>query len=877
MKSNQDILPPKSADRFFKWYCNDALFDSIYGDLYERFLENIEANGEKKAKRKYWVDVIRFMNKHTLKRSNKTSQFNSNNTAMFSNYFKVGFRNLIKNKSFTIINVLGLSVSMAVCLVIILMINDQMGYDNFQTNRDKIYRFTHERTNGNVGLPIATVPMPIGERIQSDYSGIKELVRFRRGLNGEILQNGKAISLVGYYTDPSFFDMFSFELEQGDKKTALVNPNSVVLRKDIAEKLFPGKNPIGETIELSENGTYLVTGVLEEFPGKTHIQFEALASMSSVSTLEKDGTLKSVQQNWQSTTASWVYFTLNDGADLGSVQSYLTDYENENYDETTEYIVEFNIQKMTDITPGPLYGNQIGSAMPNFFVYGLGILALLIIICAAFNYTNLSAARALTRTKEVGVRKVMGARKRQLTLQFIVESILVSMLSLVVAIGLLQFLIPAFEGLQMSSLLSWDLKMTGKAYLQFFVFSIGVGLITGLFPALYMSSFQPIQAMKSIISSNKLSKVSLRKALIVSQFVISLVLVVSSTLVFKQVKFMIEKDYGYAKENIINVQLQGQDFGILKTELQKLPFVNEISGTNNIPNTGMHYDIEVRRNSPDEPMDFNYFSVDESYIDNLELELIAGSNFIPGQGEGNEKAIIINETAVKDLGFDSPINAVGETVTLMDSTIVSISGVVKDYNYMVLYMEINPLVLRYRSDEFNYAQVKLSGFDISGEIQQIENVWEEFDPNHEFQFNTFQGQIDEFNAFFFDIIYIIGLISFLSISIAGMGLLGIATYSIQIRLKEVSVRKVLGASVKGLILLLSKGFLKLFAIAMVIGFSLAYLGNSAWLNGFAYRVNFGIGIFLIAASAMVIIGISTIGLQAYRATSNNPADALRDD
>ncbi|MCE7992545.1 MAG: FtsX-like permease family protein [Roseivirga sp.] len=862
----EDINPPKWADRFFKWYCYAPLHESIYGDMQERYDEYLERYGLRKANRKYWLDVLRFMNRHTLKRSKNSKVNTYNPLSMLSNYLKVGFRNLLKNRSFTVINVLGLSVSMAVCLVIILMINDQLSYDNFQANKDRIYRFTHERTNGRIGLPIATVPVVLGDRMQADFAGFEHMVRFSRGFGGEILQDGKAIAINGLQTEQSFFEMFSFKLEQGNIETCLKEPNSIVLRKDIAEKLFGDKNPMGETITVDTDENYLVTGVLEAFPGKTHIEFESLVSMTG-----------RTFSNWEGTTEGWVYFTLQEGVSMDGLEPMLTALQEEHYNEQSEYLVDFNIQKMTDITPGPLYGNQIGSSMPNFFVIGLAILALLIIICAAFNYANLSAARALTRTKEVGVRKVMGARKGHLTIQFIVESILVSLLSLVVAIGLLQFLIPAFENLQMSSLLNWDLSLEPKIYAQFIGFSVLVGLITGLFPSLYLASFRPIEAMKNAISSNKLSRVNLRKALIICQFVISLVLIVSSTLVYKQIKFMVEKDYGYTKENVINVELQGQDYEILKTELSRLPFVERISATNLIPNTGQTTNVDAKRNFTEEPVNFNYFAVDEGYIDNLNLTLVAGDNFLPTQKDGDETTIILNETGAKTLGFETALDAINEPVILGDSTRVTVAGVVKDYNYMVLYMDIKPMMFRYRPSSFRYAQVKITGFDISDEMTALEATWDKFDPNHEMIAKTFQGQIDEFNAFFYDILYIIGLVAILSITIATLGLLGIATYSIQVRLKEVSIRKVLGASSKGLILLLSKGFMYLFGIAMVIGFTLAYLGNSLWLDGFAYRVSFGVDIFLITALVMIGIGILTIGLQALRATTTNPANILRDD
>lgn len=865
MKEEQpEILPPKWADRFLEWYCYEPLFESIYGDLQERFDEYLEKYPVKKARRKYWLDVIRFMNRHTLKRKN--SNINKYNPfAMFNNYFKVGFRNLLKNKAFTLINVLGLSISMAVCLVIILMINDQLSYDSFQANRDRIYRVTHERTNANIDIPLATVPLVLADHLKAELTGLEHLVRFSRGFGGEVLQSGKAIALSGLYTDQSFFDMFSFELLHGNRNTCLNEPNSIVLRKDIAEKFFKDQNPVGQTLTIEGDDTYLVTGVLKEFPGKTHIDFESLVSM-------KDITFT----NWERSSGGYLYFTMQENIAAETMRPLLTSLAKEHYDEQSEYLIEFDIQKMTDITPGPLYGNQIGSAMPNFFVIGLMVLAGLIIICAAFNYTNLSAARALSRTKEVGVRKVMGAGKFQLTIQFIIESVILSLLSLIVAFGLLQILIPAFENLQMSTLLNWDLQLDGKAYLQFVGFSILVGLVTGFFPSLYLSSFKPIEAMRNVISSNRLSRVSLRKALIVCQFVISLVLIVSATLVYRQMKFMIEKDYGYTKENIVNINLQGQDFDRLETVLQQLPFVERVAGASLIPNTGMTQDIDVRIKPDDQAQEFNVFSVDDDYLQTLNLTLVAGSNFRPDD-KGQENRILVNETAVKSLGFENNLDAVDQPVILHDSTRATIAGVVKDYNYLILYMEIQPLAFRYLPEMFEYAQVKITGFDISSELVAMEEVWNEFDPNHDFEYKTFQGQIDEFNAFFYDIIYIIGLVSVLSITIAALGLLGIAAYSIRVRIKEVSIRKVLGASVKTLVFLLSKSFMVLFVIAMAIGFTLAYMGNKLWLDGFAYRVNFGADIFLLAALIMIVIGVLTIGLQAFRATHTNPANILRDD
>ena len=573
-------------------------------------------------------------------------------------------------------------------------------------------------------------------------------------------------------------------------------------------------------------------------------------------------------------SSGWLYFKFNDEPKLADLQKFLEGLSDENYNADSEYDVVFGIQQMSNITPGPLMGNQIGQSMPNFFIHGLVVLAILIMTCAAFNYANLSTARALTRFKEVGVRKVMGSTKKQVVFQFIVEAVMVSLFSLVLAIGLLKLLIPAFESLNMSSLLEWQLNPDTKVYLQFLVFSLLTGLATGFFPSLYMSSVKPINALKGM-DGPKMSRIGLRKSLIVTQLVISIVLIISSTLVHRQIKYMITKDYGFNRDNIVNISLQGQDFDLLKPKLEELAFVEVVSGASNIPSIGRHNEVEIRKKVNDEREKYNYFSVDETYIDNLKLELIAGANFIPGQAV--ERELIINEQAVESLGFKTPEEAIGGNVILEDSTIVNIVGVVKDYNFMILYMEIEPMLLRHKPQEFAWAQTKVAGINPIEELKTLEGVWAGFDPNHDFDYTYFDDQIEEFYSLFYDAVYIIGLISILSIVIAGMGLLGIATYSIQTRLKEVGIRKILGAEGKNLVVLLGKSFFIMIIISTFIGGMISFFGNKAWLELFAYRITFGYDILGIAVLFIVVVGGLTIGTQTWKAMRTNPADILRNE
>ncbi|MEO9481935.1 MAG: ABC transporter permease [Ekhidna sp.] len=872
MRSPKDLQPPKLADRFFSGYCKNELAESIMGDLHERYEMYRESHSKIISDFKYWMDIIRFINQYTLK--NKTTKRTFIPMLMFKNYTLVALRNIRRNKAFTAINVVGLAISMAVCLLILATIDDQNSYDEFHSQRNAIYRITHERLNSEINLAIATTPMPLADKLKNEYAGIEQLVQFARGFGGEVVENGKTLAISGYFTTPTFFELFDFKLAKGDPKTALSNPNSVVLRNDIAEKFFKDQDPIGQDLAIEGLGQFKVTGVLEEIPGKTHITFESLASFSTRAALEKQKILSESLPDWEKLSTGWLYFKFKDRVNLKELQNALNRIADENYNEDSEYEVRFGVQKMTDITPGPLMGNQIGQSMPKFFIYGLVVLAILIMTCAAFNYANLTTARSLTRFKEIGVRKVMGSTKKQIVMQFIIEAVLISLFSLLLAIGLLKLLIPAFESLNMSSMLNWELNPDTMVYLQFLVFSLVTGLVTGFFPSLYMSAVKPINALKGM-KGPKMSKIGLRKFLIVSQLVISVVLIISATLVHRQIKYMATRDYGFRKENIVNISLQGQAFDLLKPELEKLAFVDLVSGANNIPSTGTHDDIEVRKSITDESDKYNYFSVDERYIDNLKLELLAGTNFTPDQQE--EKEVIINEQAVEALGFADNEEAIGSNIILSDSTHVNIVGVVKNYNYMILYMEIRPMLLRYNPEEFTYAQVKVAGLNSIEELKALESTWSEFDPNHDFEYKYFDEQIEEFYSMFYDIVYIVGLISILSIVIAGMGLLGIATYTIQTRLKEVGIRKILGANGKNLMIILGRSFFIMIIISTAIGGLISFFGNRAWLELFAYRISLGYDIIVIAFLFILVIGGLTIGTQTWKAMRTNPADILRDE
>lgn len=800
---------------------------------------------------------------------------------MIRNYFKIAIRSLLRHKTFSFINIFGLAISMSICIVIIMMVADQMSYDRHITNSDRVYRINHERMNDDdLVNKMATTPLPLADALMEEYAGVENTVRIRRGFgnNWIDIENDINIPLGGFFAEPSFLDIFEYNLEHGNASTALAEPNSVILTKAAAEKLFDIDNPTGELIDMGELGEYKVTGVLEKSKGKSHIKFEALASYSSLNALEADSTVRIANDSWRNSTAGWVYIRLAEGKSVADIENGLQEIGKREYAEMEDINYRFYLQNITKITPGPLIGNQIGPGLPDIFIYFLAGLALIIMLSACFNYTNLSIARALTRAKEIGIRKVSGAYKHQIFTQFLSEAIILALLALVFALGLLVILKPAFMNMQFAQLLQWDLNSDPMVYVVCILFSVVVGLMAGFFPALMLSSFQPIKVLKDLSGVKLFSKLGLRKSLLVIQFVLSLIFIISATLVHNQLKMMVTADYGFNGENTMNVKLNNTDYKTLKNELSKFSSITNISASSHVPAAGTSYGNDIKINPEDEAIAFNYFAVDEDYIDNMELNLVAGSNFRPQDIKDEDDKLIVNETMVEKLNFSSILDAIGQPVLVDDSLKYTIIGVVEDYNHQAMMMAIGPMALMPSQEQFNMLQVKMNPDNHDLAIENIKQTWAGINPSKKVHHRYFEEEVQEFyDLIFSDLVDIVGFISFLAITIACLGLLGMATFTTETKLKEVSIRKVLGATDKNVVLLLSKGFISLLALAIVIAIPAAYFLNSLWLEAIAYRVSINFGVISFSTLIMLVLGIVTIGSQTLRATLTNPVDTLRNE
>ena len=799
---------------------------------------------------------------------------------MFNNYFKIAMRSLWRNRFFSAINIFGLAVAMAVSMAIIMLLADQMQYDSHNSKRDRIYRII---TTGSNGQCNASASMALRRELLEKYTGIEKVVRLRYGFGNHWLEfedQDVNIPLAGFYADPEVFDFFEYEFQYGDPASALKEPYSVVLTRKSANKLFKEENPIGLTIKVGKIGTYTVTGVLKETSKKSHVVFEALASMATIESLKAES--NSEVTDFTNNFNHWTYILPEPGTSPMNIQQHLDKIYQEHVAPITNPDIQkmkFSLQPMSDITLGPLINNTIGPMLPLGFVYFLGALAIIILLTSCFNFTNLSIARSLTRAREIGVRKSTGAARWQIFVQFLTESVLAAMVALAIAFVLLLLARPHLLQLNFVRIFRWELESNVTVYGVFVLFALFVGIPAGLFPAIVLSGFQPVKVLKGANNLKLFSGMGMRKILLVSQFTLSLFFILSVIIMQSQLSLFITKDHGFNMENNVMVRLNGTDQQVLKTELLKYSNIQAVSAASHVAASGPS-NINSFKKSLDEKdwTILNYFMVDEDYLKNMELQLVAGKFFVVEQQASNRDYIVINEEAVKKLQYESPVDAVGEQlVSQSDSTRKTIIGVVKNYNHRSLFQTTSPMALMYNPSQFNLLQVQYSG-SYKNAVESIEKAWATVNPRLKIDYNEVKSEINRFYEIVFgDIVKILGVISFLAILISCLGLLGMATYSTETRMKEVAIRKVLGSDSMSLVLLLSKGFLGVLIIAIAIGVPAAYLVNNLWLELIAYHTTISLLIIVQGVLILLLFGLLTVGSQTIRATFVNPVNNLKID
>lgn len=808
---------------------------------------------------------------------------------MLRNYIKVALRNIIKHRTFSFINIFGLAVAMCVCMAISMMVADQMMVDRHNPKADRIYRINTipywKDNNGQPGNETASTTLPLRDELLTNYTGVERAVRFLRGFGNNWLELDPNFDLnvpvSGYFADAEMFDMFNHELLYGDSKTALVDPYSVVLTKKAAEKLFDKENPVGETFKVGKLGIFKVTGVIMDNGNRSHIIAEAYASMSTVKSLEKAGLLEARLDNWDNAHSGWVYVQLEEGKTIADIHPNLEKISNDHFvkgqgEDVNVY--KYSLQNLLDIIPGPMLNNPIGPFMPWYLIYFLSFIAGIILITSCFNFTNLSIARSITRAKEIGVRKVTGAVRWQLFVQFLSESVVIALFALVLAMVLIYALKPLIVNLSFARIMRWDLSANYVVYAGFLLFAITVGIIAGLFPAGVLSGFQPIKVLKNMGSSKLMSKVGLRKALLVVQFSISMIFILTVVVLYNQLNLFLHNDNGFVTSQKLIIHKGNTSLEVLKPELEKQANIVSVSAASHIPMAGQVRGTDIQKPGASTWSNLTYFAVDEDYVTNMGLTLVAGKFFSKDAGVSNSNFIVLNEEAIKEYQFASPAEAIGQSLIVRDdSTERQIIGVIKNYYHELFTESLKPMALMYTPHKYSLLQISYTG-DFKKAAKTVEGVWAGINPGMKADVRDFEKEMGEmYEIIFGTLLKVLGFVSTLAIIISCLGLLGMATYTIQTRKKEIAVRKILGSSNQSLIYNLSKGYLTILAVAMMISVPVAYFINTLWLELFAVHVTVDVITICVGVLILSVFGLFTIGSQTLQAAYISPVDNLKDE
>ncbi|AKP51554.1 ABC transporter permease [Cyclobacterium amurskyense] len=813
---------------------------------------------------------------------------------MFFNYLKIGFRVFFKNRTYSLINVFGLAAAMSICMLIIMMWVDQKSYDDFHDNKDRIFRIVTSPLDNN--RMRATIPFPTIDALKNESAIVEDATFLRTGFGGDAIytneNNQKSyVEIKGYFTNPSFFHVFDFALEAGDKNSALSEPNTIVISHEVKQKLFGDENPIGKTVQFTDRGLnfwtdestdpvdwglFTVTGVFSDQP-KSHLKFDVMASSSTLETLYKESKIEDIRDNWSIDHKTYGYVMLKPSFGekeltntLGSFTStYLEKSENEYLQK-----IRYNFQPLTNITPGEATGNGTDTTLPLFAYYILGGLALIILLASCLNYTSLSVARAITRSNEIGVRKVNGAAKSDLIYQFVSEAFITVFLSLLLAFVFLIYLKNAFLGLWMNQYLNFSLDFNLKVFGFILVFTLLVGFLAGVYPAIHMSKFNSVKALKGIGNLGS-GKMGLRKILTVSQFAISLFFIIGSILVYRQMELFTKFDYGFKPKNILHINLQSNDYQLLKSAFLEVPGVDDVSACAYVPADGRNDNTEIKKLDSETSKSAIKLSVDRNFAEILGIELLAGEK-IPMGNDSISNSVMVNEMAVRELGYAQPSSIIGETFEIGGHN-KTVTGVFKNFNFFLLFTgrETGPIVFQYDPSIFKFATVKISEGDQERTLANLEAAWQKIDPIHPLKYEYYENQLAANNQAILDLISIIGFLAFIAILIACLGLFGMAIYSTERRTKEIGVRKVLGADLLTLNYLLSKEFLKMILIAILIAAPASYFFNKFWLEFMIVRADFGIGTLILGSLIVTVLALFTVVPQSIRIANKNPVETLK--
>jgi len=780
---------------------------------------------------------------------------------MLRNYFKIGWRNLMKHKLFSFINIAGLGIAIPFSLICLTQVVVVFEADNFHPSPDRTYRVITDVKEANASTTkYATSPFALADNLKTNYPVVENATPVVRGSSWELTSNIKKIRVNPIYVESSFFEIFSFPLEKG---TLPELPNTLVITHEMAETFFGTENPVGKTLTHHDYGVFTVTGVLKPYKRGTHFRSDAMVSMKTFKQFSK--------ANLKKDLSAFTYILIKQNSDKKDLDAALAMSAANTNKEITQSKETFHYRKqlVTDISPAyeKLQNNSYVESYSDIAV-NLGM-ALAIILLAAFNYINLTLARSLSRAKEVGIRKVTGALRYQLISQFVCEAVLITFLALIAGYFILN-LMKQFIHLHW---ITWEVDNNIALWIVFILFTIFIGIIAGFFPARILSGFQPVKVLKGTISPVSFGKMGFRKSLVVIQLVATCCFVFLIGSLFSQFEYMATDNENFNRKNIYNISIAG-NYKPLQNDIAINKNVERI-GLVSTPFGGTSATCFIKKDNVGDNSVANYYAANADFITNMNLNFVAGKNLPESISDSASNFVVVNEQTLYMMGLGTPQEAIGKSVFLNNEKMVIIQGVVKNFCYSIYQFATQPLVMQYNPAQFHVLSIKtkndLPAKDFKADMQLI---WKKYYPYDEFSFSDYEKEL-------YDRYYpggdmqFMGMISFVVFIISIMGLIGMVTYDTEKRLKEIGIRKVMGASVSTIIKELSVGFLKLIIISGAICIPLGYIVGSSVINVFAFNDGVNFRLLVILFCVIFFIALSTVIIKTAAAAIANPVKSLR--
>jgi putative ABC transport system permease protein len=785
---------------------------------------------------------------------------------MFQNYLKSALRNIKRQKGYSLITLAGLIIGITCFVLISLYVRYEFSYDRFHENAQNIYRVLVDTRETYMGKSQVTVtPGPLASAMQEEFPEVLKATK---------VESERVVMKYGehrfaedsiYYVDPAFLDIFDFPLLAGDPKTALSKPNCLLVSQGMAEKYFGQENPVGKTIHV-DNTDYQITGVMVNIPGNTHFRFDFLASFSSLVELQGRDRVFSWNR-WSYRT----YVLLHGQADPVSLENKLVDFLKRNYREDAAQTL--CLQPVSDIHFYTKANFELEPTADIRNVYLLSAIAFFILLIACFNYMNLSTARATTRAKEIGMRKVIGANRMQLIRQFLGESTLFSLIALLISVMLVKLLLPAFR-VFIDRKLEAGFIQYGTLLLILIGLALFTGLVSGSYPALVLSSFQPTAVLKGTGARRSRSSSLFRNSLVVSQFIISAALIFCTIVVFNQLHFIRNKELGFVKDYVVTVPYPIEGYEALKNELRQNTQVLDVTSSNDLPHniSGASFG-EWDGYNPEERLIVYRNWVDANFLSFYDIPVVQGRGFAEEYNDKEGQVYILNEAAVKAIGWDDPIGKrLGFSGEDEKGVVV---GVVKDFHFAPLHLNIEPLALTPNSERIDWLSIKISPQSIPETLAFIERTWKRHSPDGDFSYNFLDDRLDRMYRTEEKLGKTFSIYTFIALFVACLGLFGLASFTTAQRTKEIGIRKVLGATGWNITLLTTKKIMALVLMANAVALPVANFAMQNWLQNFAYRVEVGVWIFALSATLSLAIALLTVSYQTIKAATANPVDSLR--